>query len=254
MLLPTVRSRCAVTHFAGYSDGELLDIIERSFEHKPPARLTTLFIRLSGGNPGYAAELAQSETFLSHREELIRMLCGHLDGDARASHLLASFLEKNRERFRRHCGIMIYWLRDLWLRSAIGTRGGGGCGGSGGSDGSGGGCGSSGGCEGDGGCEGSVIKARGVKTQNVANAEYVENAKYVENAEYVDNAAGAEGIVNSDMMNLMNKYDGRFRPGALLESMARIDDADSAVSANANFSLAVNAMLYSIMETLNAGA
>jgi len=190
MLLETARSRCAVTRFGGYSDDELSDILNAS-DSPPDKSVTRLFIRLSGGNPGYALELAGSGTFMSLRGELLNLFCGCLDNDAHSYYMLPAHLERNRERFSQQAGIMVHWLRDLWICSVYGTPGTGGFG------------------------------------------------------------AEADALIsNGDMAQRLEKYRGRFRPGALLDCMERIDETCSAVAANANFTLAVNAMLYKINDLL----
>ena len=224
MLLETVRSRCTMTHFTGYTDGEIEYILKNSPEsmHIFSQELTqkhtkdnaqsnapinalnnttqtdskknirtnsrgsiiTLLARLSGGNPGYALEMARSETFFALRDELLNLFCGHLDGDARSTFLLASFLEKNRERFTQFSGIIIHWLLDIWRRSISGTRG-----------------------------------------------------------------AGS-GAVNSAEELKIDGYCARFKPAALLDCIERVDETCSSLSANANFTLAVNSMLFKITDYL----
>jgi hypothetical protein len=132
-------------------------------------------------------ELARSETFLSYRDELLGLFCGHLDGDPRATYMLSAFLDKHRERFSLYSGILAYWLRDIWLSSLSNPNG------------------------------GNDIK-----------------------------------IVNGDMAHKLDKYRALYAQDALLECIIRIDETYAAVSSNANFMLAVNAMLFKINELLNA--
>jgi DNA polymerase-3 subunit delta' len=182
MLLDTVQSRCAVTRLSGYSENELCEILRAITAKRPSDSHIGLLARLSDGNPGQAIDLARSESFLTHREELIRLFCGHIEGDARMSLLLSEFLDKNKVRFRSYGGILILWLRDLWFRTLM------------------------------------------------------------------------SGIppVNEDMAGRMAKYDGRYSQGALLDCIERIDGACASLDSNANFTLAVNTMLYTVYETLNA--
>ena len=188
MLLETVRSRCASTGFTEYADSELVDILENSPDCPRDTNIT-LLAQLSGGNPGGALDLASSGTFFSLRDELLRLFCGHLDGDARSSFFITSFLEKNRERFSQYSSIMIHWLRDIWLISMQGAYDGDNC---------------------------------GIKT------------------------------VNGDMADKLETYRARYNPAALLDCIERIDETRTALSANANFTLAVNAMLFKIRALLNA--
>jgi len=58
--------------------------------------------------------------------------------------------------------------------------------------------------------------------------------------------AGGADIVNSDMKRRLFTFYGRFRPGALLDCIANIENTYQALSGNANYSLAVNAMLFKI--------
>ncbi|MCL2059661.1 MAG: hypothetical protein FWH01_11510 [Oscillospiraceae bacterium] len=215
MLLDTVRSRCSTTFFTGYTDREV-EYILRNADAPPHESAIPLLTRLSGGNPGYAFGLAQSETFMSTRDELFGLFCGHLDGDPRATYMLQSFLEKNRERFAHFAGMVIFLLRDIWLLSmgGMGIRSGDDVGASGGA--------SSGG--------GSDSGASGANSG--------------------DSGVGAE-IVNADMERRLAAYGERFRPGALLDCIERVDETCSQVSKNANFNLAVNAMLVKISATLN---
>ena len=123
MLLETVRSRCSVTFFTGYTDSDVENILKNSPE-PPHESAITLLAQLSGGNPGYAFELAASETFLSTRDELIGLFCGFLDREPEAAYLLSAFLDKNREHYIQNAGILIHWLRDIWLCSLTGIHGG----------------------------------------------------------------------------------------------------------------------------------
>ena len=179
MLLETVRSRCETTYFTSYTENELINIIKNSPECPQESKILPL-ARVSEGNPGKAFELASSDTFFSLRDELLRLFCGHIDGDARSTVFLAAFLEKNRERFIQFSGIMIRWLRDIWL-----------------------------------------LSIRGAPDNELKTAA-------------------------ADMADKLESYRARYKPAALLECIECIDGACSAITANANFSLAVNAMLFEI--------
>ena len=183
MLLETVRSRCGVTRFSAYSDAELESILRNSNDF-PQGKEIELISRLAGGNPGYAHELGGSESFLRQRDELIRLYCGFLDGDAKSAFLLASFLEKNRENYAQYLGMLIFWLRDIWICSLRDA-----------SD---------------------------------------EEAK----------------LVNGDMADILGKYRSRFRQPALLDCIERIDQTYSELSTYANYSLAINAMLFDMGDLL----
>jgi len=181
-LLETVRSRCVTTGFSGYTDAEFETILLHSGEFIQESVIPTL-AKLSGRNPGYALDLARSGSFLSDRDELIGLFCGFLEGDAVASYQLSSFLLKNRDGFFKNAGILVYWLRDIWLGS--------------------------------------------VNTPDELRA-------------------GGADIVNSDMKRRLFAFCGRFHPEALLDSIINIEETCLALSGNANYSLAVNAMLFKI--------
>ena len=182
MLLDTVRSRCGATFFAGYTDNEVEYILKNS-PAPPHDSIIALVSRLAGGNPGYAFELASSDTFLSTRDELIGLFCGYLDGDPTAPFLLSSFLDRNKDRYLQFVGILIHFLRDIWLYSLPG---------------------------------------------------------------------GEKEIANRDMGQKLKRYGERFRQSSLMECIECMDDSYSQVSANANFTLTVNAMLINIKALLNA--
>jgi len=202
MLLETVLSRCDTTRFSTYTEPELVEIL-RGLPDAPPDTVIPLYAGLSGGNPGFAAGLALSGTFLSHRDELLGLFCGMLDGDARSMYGLAAFLVKNRDEFSRDSVVMIQWLRDLWLLSINSY-----------------------------GSPGSTPEGDG-RT----------GARRV-----FESLPG--GIVNTDMARRLGGYRGRFRPEDLLDCVSRIDGAHTSVSANANYSLAVNAMLFYLNDKL----
>lgn len=187
-MLETVLSRCTVIRFAEYTDDELALILRGvSAQVYGPANDSAVrqLIRLSGGNPGRAFELAKSGGFFSQRSEIIGLFCGHIEGDARATYMLAAFLERNREQFARFSGLLIDWLRDIWIYSM---------------------------------------------------PEALQSSSR---------------IINGDMEHKLCSYIGRFRPDALLDSIERIDEAAAAISANANFTLAVNSMIFKIGDLLS---
>jgi len=216
LLLETVRSRCTLTNFTGYTEYELEHILRGAPDcAQGPAAM--LYIRLSGGNPGHMLDLARSGVFLSNRDELLGLFCGHLDGDARMSYMLSAFLTANRGDFFLNTGLIIHWLRDLWLCAINGPVLGGG------------------------------IDSTAAQTEPVRGEDAYQDG-------YSDESiltAGGLGVINGDMARRLDAFYGRFRPDALLGCIERVDRACAAVSANVNFSLAVNAMLININDTLS---
>lgn len=79
-----------------------------------------IFVRLAGGVPGKAIEMAQSEGFAELRGATAEHMRGLILGRPEAEYLFTEFLEKQKSDCQKIADIVVHMLRDLWIRSVMG--------------------------------------------------------------------------------------------------------------------------------------
>lgn len=110
-LLPTIISRCQQFNFQPVLTEELEDFLVQTVGvHEVEAKLLAL---LSGGCPGKAYSVFNTQGLLETRVELVNMLTELLEKNDWEQVKMAEYLEKSKERLDVYIEFITLWYRDL---------------------------------------------------------------------------------------------------------------------------------------------
>ena len=114
-LLPTIVSRCEVLRLRPLPIEDVMGDLESNGVEHDKARLIA---HISGGRPGYARQLIESESLLAKREERLNDLHGLISASRVEKFAYADKLAKDRDSMRQAILIWLSYWRDVMLRTA----------------------------------------------------------------------------------------------------------------------------------------
>ena len=114
-LLPTIVSRCEVLRLRPLRIEEVMRDLESRGVESGQAKLIA---HISGGRPGYAHQLIESDSLLEKREELLNNLQGLISASRVEKFAYADKLSRDKEAMRQAILIWLSYWRDVMLRSA----------------------------------------------------------------------------------------------------------------------------------------
>jgi len=114
-LLPTIVSRCEVLRLRPLKIEEVnQDLKNRGIE----SNRANLIAHISGGRPGYARQLIESNSLLEKREERLNDLQGLIAASRVEKFAYADKLARDKESMRQAILIWLSYWRDVMLRTA----------------------------------------------------------------------------------------------------------------------------------------
>ena len=114
-LLPTIVSRCEVLRLRPLKIEEVnQDLKNRGIE----SNQANLIAHISGGRPGYARQLIESNSLLEKREERLNDLQGLIAASRVEKFAYADKLARDKESMRQAILIWLSYWRDVMLRTA----------------------------------------------------------------------------------------------------------------------------------------
>jgi DNA polymerase-3 subunit delta' len=114
-LLPTIVSRCEVLRLRSLKIEEVLRALESQGVASEQARLIA---PISGGRPGYARRLLESNSLMEHRAERLSDLQGLISASRVEKFAYADKLSRDKESMRQAISIWLSYWRDVMLKSA----------------------------------------------------------------------------------------------------------------------------------------
>src|SRR5688500_11713332 len=114
-LLPTIVSRCEVLRLRALR----IDEVKHDLENRGMERdQANLIAHISGGRPGYARQLIQSNSLLEKREERLNDLQSLIAASRVEKFAYADKLARDKESMRQAILIWLSYWRDVMLRTA----------------------------------------------------------------------------------------------------------------------------------------
>jgi DNA polymerase-3 subunit delta' len=114
-LLPTIVSRCEVLRLRAPSIEEVKQDLENRGLERDQANLIA---HISGGRPGFARQLIQSDSLLEKREERLNDLQSLIAGSRVEKFAYADKLARDKDSMRQAILIWLSYWRDVMLRTA----------------------------------------------------------------------------------------------------------------------------------------
>jgi DNA polymerase-3 subunit delta' len=113
-LLPTIVSRCEVLRLRPLKIEEVKNDLEsRGLE----SERANLIAHISGGRPGYARQLVDSESLLASREQRLRDLHNLISASRVEKFAYADKLSKDKDSMRQAILIWLSYWRDVMMRT-----------------------------------------------------------------------------------------------------------------------------------------
>jgi len=114
-LLPTILSRCEVLRLRPVRIEDVMRDLESKGVESGQAKLIA---HISGGRPGYAHQLIESDSLLEKREERLNDLQGLISASRVEKFAYADKLSRDKDAMRQAILIWLSYWRDVMLRSA----------------------------------------------------------------------------------------------------------------------------------------
>jgi len=114
-LLPTIVSRCEVLRLRPLKIEEMKQDLEKKGIERDRANLIA---HISGGRPGYAHQLIESESLLEEREERLNDMQSLIAASRVEKFAYANKLARDKESMRQAILIWLSYWRDVMLRTA----------------------------------------------------------------------------------------------------------------------------------------
>jgi len=114
-LLPTIVSRCEVLRLRPLKIEDVMRDLESRGVESGQAKLIA---HISGGRPGYAHQLIESDSLLEKREERLNDLQGLISASRVEKFAYADKLSRDKDAMRQAILIWLSYWRDVMLRSA----------------------------------------------------------------------------------------------------------------------------------------
>jgi DNA polymerase-3 subunit delta' len=114
-LLPTIVSRCEVLRLRPLKIEEVKQDLEKKGIERDQANLIA---HISGGRPGYARQLIESESLLEEREERLNDMQSLIAASRVEKFAYANKLARDKESMRQVILIWLSYWRDVMLRTA----------------------------------------------------------------------------------------------------------------------------------------
>jgi len=114
-LLPTIVSRCEVLRLRALRIEEVKQDLENRGMERDQAHLIA---HISGGRPGFARQLIQSDALLEKREERLNDLQSLIAASRVEKFAYADKLARDKESMRQAISIWLSYWRDVMLRTA----------------------------------------------------------------------------------------------------------------------------------------
>ena len=114
-LLPTIVSRCEVLRLRPLKIEEVKQDLEKKGIERDRANLIA---HISGGRPGYAHQLIESESLLEEREERLNDMQSLIAASRVEKFAYANKLARDKESMRQAILIWLSYWRDVMLRTA----------------------------------------------------------------------------------------------------------------------------------------
>ena len=114
-LLPTIVSRCEVLRLRPLKIEEVKQDLENRGIERDQANLIA---HISGGRPGYACQLIESESLLEKREERLKDMQSLIAASRVEKFAYADKLARDKESMRQAILIWLSYWRDVMLRTA----------------------------------------------------------------------------------------------------------------------------------------
>jgi DNA polymerase III subunit delta' len=113
-LLPTIISRCEVLRLRPLKIEEVKQDLEKKGMERDQANLIA---HISGGRPGYARQLIESESLLEEREECLNDMQSLIAASRVEKFAYANKLARDKESMRQAILIWLSYWRDVMLRT-----------------------------------------------------------------------------------------------------------------------------------------